>query len=100
MVPLGRVGEALRSPSGEAAGFLESSEETGEVLEALERLEERRDRLEEELRRIEAQLLQLHTDPEPCPRCLGSGIRPVRGGLYGELQLRPCACRRGNGGPS
>jgi hypothetical protein len=55
-------------------------------------LERRRETLEAELRRVRADLMKLRTADTLCPRCLGSGQRRVRGGLYGEIQLWPCRC--------
>jgi len=56
-------------------------------------LEERHTRLCEEIAALEKRLRQLRTQAEVCPLCGGGGTRWVRGGLYGELQQRPCACR-------
>lgn len=55
-------------------------------------LEERHSRLCAELAEVEKQLRQLRTAADVCPLCGGSGERWLRGGLYGELQRRPCAC--------
>jgi hypothetical protein len=60
---------------------------------ALMELEERHTRLCEELAEVEARLRQLRTAADVCPLCGGLEERWVRGGLYGELQRRPCPCR-------
>lgn len=67
---------------------------SGQSLEGvLFELEERYGRLCAELAEVEARLRQLRTAAEVCPMCGGSGERWVRGGLYGELQQRPCPCQ-------
>jgi len=60
---------------------------------ALFELEERRAHLCAELAVVEERLRELRMVAEVCPLCGGSGMRTTRGGLYGELQQRPCACR-------
>lgn len=61
--------------------------------QALMDLEARHERLCEELTEVEQRLRQLRTAADLCPLCGGSGSRWVRGGLYGEMQRRPCSCR-------
>lgn len=58
-------------------------------------LEERHDRLCDELAALERRLRELRTAAEVCAQCGGLGERWVRGGLYGEMQRRPCPCRDG-----
>lgn len=55
-------------------------------------LEERYGKLCAELAGVEARLRQLRTAADVCPLCGGTGQRWVRGGLYGEMQQRPCTC--------
>ena len=71
------------------------SHEEGGAEAILFRLEERHTRLCEELTAVEAQLRELRTAAEICPDCGGTGQRWVRGGFYGEIQRRPCACKQG-----
>ena len=56
-------------------------------------LEERHARLCAELADVERRLRALRTAAEVCPACGGAGQRWIRGGLYGEIQQRPCPCR-------
>lgn len=61
--------------------------------QVLVELEERHAALCAELQEVERQLRELRTAADLCPLCGGSGQRWVRGGLYGETQLRPCSCQ-------
>ena len=61
--------------------------------DALYRLEARHEQLYAELKAVEARLRELRTAADLCPECGGSGERWVRGGIYGELQRRPCVCQ-------
>lgn len=69
---------------------------TGRPVEAPERLlfdlEDHHARLCGELAALESRLRVLRTEADLCPLCGGGGLRWVRGGLYGELQQRPCPC--------
>ncbi len=56
-------------------------------------LEERHAQLCRELAVLERRLRDLRMAAEVCTQCGGTGQRWVRGGLYGELQPRPCGCR-------
>lgn len=56
-------------------------------------LESRHARLCAELAELEERLRELRTAADLCPLCGGAGVRWVRGGLYGEVQQRPCSCR-------
>ena len=56
-------------------------------------LEERHARLCAELNEVERRLRELRTAADLCPLCGGAGMRWLPGGLYGELQQRPCSCR-------
>lgn len=60
-------------------------------------LEQRHTSLCEELAAVEARLRDLRTAADVCPLCGGLGERWVRGGLYGELQRRPCPCADADG---
>jgi len=57
-------------------------------------LENRYASLRSELVAVEKRLREVRTAAELCPECGGSGQRWSRGGLYGEFQTRPCACRK------
>jgi hypothetical protein len=46
-----------------------------------------------QLAELEKRLRTLRTAAELCPQCGGAGERWIRGGLYGELQRRPCPCQ-------
>jgi len=54
-------------------------------------LERQRVRLLSELDAVDRRLFLFRT-ADPCPLCGGEGRRWIRGGLYGELQPRPCSC--------
>lgn len=56
-------------------------------------LEARYSELEAELLETRARLRELRVAADLCPTCGGTGNRRVRGGLYGELQLRKCSCQ-------
>jgi hypothetical protein len=56
-------------------------------------LEARYSELEAELNETRTRLRQLRVAADLCPNCGGTGNRKVRGGLYGELQLRKCSCQ-------
>lgn len=55
-------------------------------------LEERHTQLRTELALVERQMREICLAASVCPLCGGSGMREVRGGLYGELQSQPCPC--------
>lgn len=55
-------------------------------------LEDDRSHLSEQLEQLDSRLRQLRVG-EVCPLCGGTGRRPMRGGLYGELQQHPCRCQ-------
>lgn len=75
------------------AGHVEAATGAAGAERLLFQLEQRYSELCEELARVETQLRRLRTDADLCPMCGGSGQRVTRGGLYGELQRRPCPCR-------
>lgn len=59
---------------------------------ALQALEGRIESLTNELKAADAAMREaLMADPD-CTLCGGSGIRQIRGGLYGEITTRPCKC--------
>jgi len=60
---------------------------------AASELESRRARLQHELAEVDARVRQLMMLDDVCPRCLGSGLVAVRGGLYGEWQDQLCSCQ-------
>ncbi len=53
--------------------------------------------LSQRLQSVETRLRELRTAETVCPHCGGSGIRPIRGGLYGERQPAACECQTGAG---
>jgi hypothetical protein len=55
-------------------------------------LEDNRSHLTAQLRALDSRLRLLRVG-EVCPLCGGTGRRRLRGGLYGELQQRPCRCQ-------
>ncbi|HEY1074553.1 MAG TPA: hypothetical protein VGE59_02530 [Patescibacteria group bacterium] len=55
-------------------------------------LEARREALERELEDINRELIELRQAADLCETCGGTKKVRVRGGLYGELTERPCAC--------
>ncbi len=56
-------------------------------------LQRRHDALCAELIEVEERLRRLRSAAELCVHCGGEGERWVRGGLYGEMQRRPCVCQ-------
>jgi hypothetical protein len=56
-------------------------------------LEARYTQLQAELAETTTQLRALRVAADLCPSCGGTGRRKVRGGLYGELQVRKCSCQ-------
>jgi hypothetical protein len=68
---------------------------TGAPDRVLFQLEERYAHLCAEMSVLEGRLRELRTAADLCPLCGGAGQRWTRGGLYGEIQQRPCSCQSG-----
>lgn len=55
-------------------------------------LEARRAQLISEIAQIDVELRMLRLG-DPCPRCGGTGTRPIKSGMYGEQQVQACGCQ-------
>jgi hypothetical protein len=58
-------------------------------------MERRYEELLSELAELRSKLRQLRTQEEYCELCGGTGIRNVKGGMYGEVLQFPCSCGQG-----
>ena len=94
-IQIGAARDPADDPGGEAVPHLRHEPDNSDGLDSvLLELEARHQRLCEELVALESRLRLLRTAADLCPLCGGGGTRWVRGGLYGEAQQRPCACRQ------
>lgn len=86
-----RTASSTSPSSSESLGRVQAGAEGPDAL--LFELEERYSALCVEMASVELRLRELRTAAEVCPLCGGGGQRWVRGGLYGEMQQRPCPCQ-------
>jgi len=87
------MNEAARvSRQAEQPGLAELPANEDPLNVILLELEDDRSHLSAQLEQLDSRLRQLRVG-EVCPLCGGTGHRRMRGGLYGELQQRPCRCQ-------